>query len=163
MNTPKPNKFFAKKVEVNGEKYDSKFEHRYHLQLQADPRVRSIKRQVTYTLQDGFRNRQGKWIRPITYIADYVVEYHGDPQTYVIDTKSPYTKTPDYRIKAKLFQHRYPDLIFLEVMDDGQKARRHVQPVHEADRVRDKELPPPKERARRSRSRHNVAFDKLPD
>lgn len=65
--------------------------------------------QKEYVLQDGFE-RNGKRILPITYIADFYIEY-SDGRTEVIDIKGCPDTTA--KIKRKLFWHRYPDTDYL--------------------------------------------------
>lgn len=74
----------------------------------AQGRITKIERQVEYVLQDGFEHEHVK-IRPITYIADFVVTF-ACGQTIVFDFKG----MPDAqaRLKRKMFWYRYPDIPF---------------------------------------------------
>lgn len=67
--------------------------------------VRNYELQKKYILQDGFMH-DGKKVNPITYIADFYIEY-ADGHSEVIDIKG----CPDNvaKIKRKLFWNRYPD------------------------------------------------------
>lgn len=108
-----PNKYNAKKVEINGVQWDSKHEARDGAKLQqlaSAGIISSLQRQVKFVLQEGYRNNQGKAIRPICYIADFV--YERDGQKYVQDSKG--VRTEVYKIKRKLFEKRYPEYIFVE-------------------------------------------------
>ena len=108
-------KYHAKKTEYKGVVYDSKWEAEkaYELDmLQRAGKIKNLQRQVRFILQDGFVNNKGEKIRPISYIADFV--YEKDDKKIVMDTKSPATRTAEYRIKKKLFEYRYKDYIFLE-------------------------------------------------
>ena len=70
--------------------------------------------QPKFILQEGYRDRDGLWVRPITYSADFM--YHKDNQTIVEDVKSPATaKDKAYRIKKKLFVFKNQDLVFKEI------------------------------------------------
>lgn len=62
--------------------------------------------QKTYILQEGFI-RNGKRVLPITYVADFYIEYT-DGKSEVIDVKG----CPDSsaKIKRKLFWKKYPDI-----------------------------------------------------
>ena len=62
--------------------------------------------QKKYELQPKFTH-DGKTVLPITYVADFYIEY-ADGHTEVIDTKG----CPDSvaKIKRKLFWHTYPDV-----------------------------------------------------
>lgn len=108
-----PNKYNAKKVEINGVQYDSRHEARDGAKLQqlaSAGIISNLQRQVRFVLQEGYRNNQGKAIRPICYIADFV--YERDGQKYVQDSKG--VRTEVYKIKRKLFEKRYPEYIFVE-------------------------------------------------
>lgn len=109
------NKYGAKKTEYKGIIYDSKFEAQraYELDmLQRAGKLKDLERQVRFILQDGYVNNQGKSIRPISYIADFVYTEGG--KKIVEDTKSPATRTAEYRIKKKMFEFKYRDYIFVE-------------------------------------------------
>lgn len=62
--------------------------------------------QKKYILQDGFV-RDEKKILPITYVADFYIEY-SDGHTEVIDIKGCPDTTA--KIKRKLFWRKYPDV-----------------------------------------------------
>ena len=90
--------------------FDSKMEMRYYRDVLV-PGVESgtivnYELQKKYVLQSGF-SRQGMKVNPITYVADFYVEY-ADGHTEVIDIKG----FPDTVaiIKRKLFWHVYPDV-----------------------------------------------------
>ena len=61
--------------------------------------------QPEYVLQDGFRF-EGKKHRAIKYVGDFLLRAD-DGSTYVLDTKSEATRTPAFRIKEKLFIHKF--------------------------------------------------------
>lgn len=112
------NKFHAKKVTLDGFKYDSKWEAQkgHELQLKQEAGlIKDLQRQVSFELQEGFTNNQGKKMRPIVYVADFMYFDCETNQTVVMDTKSPATRTDAYMIKKKLFEYKYPQYIFLEV------------------------------------------------
>lgn len=58
-----------------------------------------------YELQEAFRAADGKWIRAITYEADFVYK-DKDGKTIIEDVKSKATKTPAYNIKKKMMAYR---------------------------------------------------------
>ena len=66
------------------------------------------KLQVKYNLQESFKY-MGKTIRAIDYISDFDL-YYSDGRFEVIDTKG--IGTADAKIKAKLFKHKYPNIVF---------------------------------------------------
>ena len=106
-------KYGAHKTELDGITFDSKKEaKRYALlkQLERFGMISDLRRQVPFELQPGYTNNQGKKIRAITYVADFVYVENGK-QT-VEDTKG--FKTKEYQIKRKLFEYKYPEYIFVE-------------------------------------------------
>ena len=110
------NKYGAKKTEYKGIIYDSKWEaHRaYELDmLERAGQIFDLRRQVRFILQEDYINNKGEKVRPISYIADFVyITKTG--QKVVEDTKSPATRTSEYRIKKKMFEYRYKDYLFVE-------------------------------------------------
>ena len=62
--------------------------------------------QKKYILQDGFEH-DGKRVLPITYVADFYIEY-SDGRIEVIDIKGCPDTTA--KIKRKLFWYKYPDI-----------------------------------------------------
>lgn len=56
--------------------------------------------------------REGKTVRAIKYVADFVVTL-ADGTREVVDTKG--YKTPEYKLKKKLLLYKYPGIIFKEV------------------------------------------------
>lgn len=110
------NKYGAEKTEWNGRVYDSKKEAKRAAALEQQEKfgiIKNLQKQVAFELQPGYTNNQGKKIRPITYIADFV--YQKDNVFYVEDVKgSAKTLTDAYKIKKKLFEYKYPGYIFVE-------------------------------------------------
>lgn len=111
------NKYGATKLEVDGHLFDSKAEAREYEQLkllQKAGRIKSIELQPRFLLQPGYE-RNGKKVRAIYYIADFLV-FTADDKEIVIDVKSEITeKNKVYRLKRKLLLYRYPNLDFREV------------------------------------------------
>lgn len=113
----KPNKYHAIKTECDGIVFDSKLEQRKWEELKRLERIGVIKdleRQVRFILQDGYVNNQGKKIRPISYIADFVYYDVKKKKKFVMDTKSKATRTQVYLIKKKMFGYKFPEIIFIE-------------------------------------------------
>lgn len=102
----KQSKYKNKKIIYNGIKFDSKREcKRYKellLLLKANE-IKDLQLQKRFVLQDSFKF-QGKTIRSITYIADFVY-YDKNGNMIVEDTKG--VKTEVYKIKKKMFQKKY--------------------------------------------------------
>ena len=62
-----------------------------------------------FILQEGFKTRDWETIRKMEYIADFTIDYNGD--IYIVDAKGMATEA--FKIKRKLFLHRYPDKILI--------------------------------------------------
>ena len=100
----------------NGIVFDSKLEMRYYRDVLC-PGVESgiityYELQKEYVLQPGFQ-RNGKTVRPITYVADFYIEY-ADGRVEVVDTKG----CPDNlaKMKRKMFWYVYPDIEYLWIV-----------------------------------------------
>ena len=105
----KNNKYGNKKV--NG--YDSEKEYKRSLQLkqlQKEGKISELEEQKVFILQESFKNNQNKTIKSIKYIADYFYIENG--VEVAEDVKG--FKTDVYKIKAKLFQKKYPNIKFIE-------------------------------------------------
>ena len=113
LKQQKQSKYHAKNVEVDGVVYDSKKEANRGaiLNKQAEMGIiTGLERQVQFLLQPEYTNNQGKKIRPITYVADFVYVKAG--QKYVEDVKG--FRTPEYKLKKKIFEYKYPQYTFVE-------------------------------------------------
>lgn len=111
-------KYHNVKAEYNGVVYDSKKEMRRAGALDMMARIGAItdlERQKAFELQPGYVNNKGQKIRPITYYADF---YYFDKERGVWvaeDVKSPATRQDKvYRIKKKMFEYKYPNILFIE-------------------------------------------------
>lgn len=101
-------KYNAKKVEIDGIKFDSKAEGEYYLHLKQQVSERQIlgfERQKRMLLQEGFsvEGVKGK-IRPIFYVVDFIIAENDGTLTYV-DVKG--METDVFKLKKKLFMKRY--------------------------------------------------------
>lgn len=100
----------AEKRSCDGIVFDSSLEMKYYRDvlrpLVESGLVKNYELQKKYILQEGFK-RNGKAVLPITYIADFYIEY-ADGHSEVIDIKG----CPDNvaKIKRKLFWYCYPDV-----------------------------------------------------
>ena len=113
--TKKENKYHTQKTTVGGIEFDSKKESKRFMELQyleKAGKIKDLQRQVRFILQDGFIDRDGNKIRPISYLADYYYVQNG--QKVVEDCKSPATRTQVYLVKKKMFLFRYRDIKFIE-------------------------------------------------
>ena len=106
------NKYNAKKIVCDGQRFDSKAEfHRWQelKLLEASGAIENLRRQVEYVLipeqrEPGDGKKKGKLLeRKCSYFADFV--YEKDGETVVEDTKG--VKTKEYVIKRKLLLERH--------------------------------------------------------
>lgn len=98
--------------------FDSKKEARRYDELFVLLRagkIRNLRLQAQYTLQESYVTPDGERVRAIRYVADFAYERATAPDRagdihwlpVVEDVKSQATKTDKYKIKAKLFRERY--------------------------------------------------------
>jgi len=95
---------------VDGITFASKKEANRYSELKIMQRAGIIKKftlQPEFILQEGYRRKDGKAIRPIKYIADFKVEYP-DGHIEIEDTKG--VETQLFKIKRKILECKY-DLI----------------------------------------------------
>lgn len=107
-------KYHNNKCEVDGIKFDSALECNYYCQLKMlrmRGEVKDFEMQVPFVLQPSFK-REGKTIRAIKYIADFVVTL-ADGTQEVVDTKG--YPTAEYKLKRKLLLYKYPNIKFREI------------------------------------------------
>ena len=113
------------KVEIDGIKFMSPGEAERYLELQ----IRQMKGenfelflQPKFELQPKFR-KNGVLIRPIAYIADFKI-IHGDGRVEIEDVKGwgGYT-TPDFKLKRKMFEFKYPELSLILLKRLGKPKR----------------------------------------
>ena len=117
-NIQPKSKYNAKKVEIDGHKFDSIKESRRYEELKILEHAGHIKDlvlQPKFELQTSFR-KNGKVYRSITYIADFQYFDLAQNKTIIEDVKSKATKTKVYEIKKKLFEKKYPDLTIKEIL-----------------------------------------------
>lgn len=69
--------------------------------LERTGKIKDLKQQPKFTLQEGFKRADGKKVRPITYRADFSFYDNDHDRFRVIDTKG--YKTQVYRLKEKMF------------------------------------------------------------
>ncbi len=90
--------------------FDSVMEMKYYrdviLPLSRSGVITHYELQKEYVLQPKYIH-EGKSIRPITYVADFYIEY-SDGRIEVIDTKGCADSVA--KIKKKMFMYQYPDL-----------------------------------------------------
>ena len=111
----KRHKYRAKPTVVDNVRFDSKREAEVYVELLTllrAGRIKTLQLQPAFPLQPAFVSA-GKTIREIDYVADFMVVWdHGNggrcagDQT-IIEVKG--YKTPEYRLKLKLFLFKYPE------------------------------------------------------
>jgi hypothetical protein len=107
-------KYNTVRTEFDGIKFASKKEAEYYknlLLLKQAGEVIDIKLQPEFELQEGYI-KDGAKIRPIKYIADFLVVYK-DGHIEIIDTKG-YRKDKVYLLKKKLFHYKFKGLTIKE-------------------------------------------------
>lgn len=125
VEQPRRQKYGNQVTEVDGERYESKWEMQRYGELQEQERqglISDLRRQVEFALD--VRSHLGHPVRICCYVADAV--YRKDGATVVEDTKSEATrKKESYRIKAKLFEALY-GLKILEVVRAPRRRKSRV-------------------------------------
>lgn len=107
-------KYFNVPTEIDGIKFDSIKESEYYLYLKSLKKEGEIKEftlQPKFELQAGFE-KDGCKYRPINYISDFDVTY-ADGRREIVDVKGVMTDV--FKMKAKMFDFRYPDLTLVLV------------------------------------------------
>jgi hypothetical protein len=110
--TPDASKYNARKKVVDGHTFDSTAEARAYQLLKIWERhgaIAALTLQPSFVLQPKFR-QDGKTHRQIAYRADFQFVRSG--QTVVVDVKGFATQA--YKIKRKLFQRIFPEIVFEE-------------------------------------------------
>jgi hypothetical protein len=107
------NKYGAIPTRVDGIKFASRTEARFYnyvKRLQEEGEIVSVGCQVPFQLLDPFEDGQGEHVRGIKYIADFDIIW-ANGERWVVDTKGG-VLTDVFKIKAKLFKARYPEIHF---------------------------------------------------
>ena len=100
-------KYHARKTVVDGITFDSKKEAKRYGELRLLQRagaIMGLQRQVRYELIPAF-DAGGKHYRPTSYVADFVYTDCKTGTEVVEDCKG--YRTDVYRLKAKMFAHKY--------------------------------------------------------
>jgi hypothetical protein len=107
---PKSRKYHNQPLVVDGQHFDSRAEAaRYLVLLERQQRgqISGLRTQPRYELQAAFRDAQGRMTRAIVYVADFEYREKGG-QLVAEDVKGMETQV--WRIKAKMFKNRYPEI-----------------------------------------------------
>lgn len=100
-------KYHATKAVVDGITFDSKREAKRYHELKLMERagaIKNLQRQVRYELIPAF-DAGGKHYRPTSYVADFVYVDTKSGEEVVEDCKG--FRTEVYKLKAKMFAHKY--------------------------------------------------------
>lgn len=100
-------KYKARKTTIDGQTFDSLIEAKYYIYLkekQSRGEIQGFKCQPVFLLQEAFK-KDGQTFRRIDYKADFEVTYP-DNSIEIIDVKG--METEAFKIKRKLFEHKYP-------------------------------------------------------
>lgn len=132
------NKFGNEAVMVDGYHFDSQAEaDRYGVlrAAQMAGAITDLELQPRYTLQEGFRDSRGKWIRPIAYQADFrywevrpgsLLRVAEDVKGVRVNRRTGQrtsTETAEFRLKVKLWQHIYGDYSELRIIGSDGSVR----------------------------------------
>lgn len=102
----KKSKYGAKKVEIDGIKFDSRRESERYIilkHLQQIGAIKDLQLQVPFELQPKYVI-DGKTIRAIKYVADFV--YKDKSGNTVVEDSKGY-RTKEYLLKKKLFEYKF--------------------------------------------------------
>lgn len=113
-------KYHNNKIQYNGITFDSIKEKNRYLWLKVleeEGKISELELQKKFELQESFVNNEGKKERPIYYIADFFY-YSNELHCYIAeDVKSEITRQDKvYRLKKKMFEYQYPNIVFKEVL-----------------------------------------------
>ncbi len=106
---PKRHKYSARKKEVDGITFDSTAEAKRYVELkalQSSGAIRDLALQPRFTLQEGMTGCDGKRVRKIEYVADFMYRIGG--VVTIEDVKG--IITPVFALKLKMFKAKYPKL-----------------------------------------------------
>lgn len=100
-------KYHNKITVIDNIKFQSQKEGMRYLYLKNEMKlgiISDLKLQVKYNLQPSFKIN-GKTIREINYVADFVYKTNDKGETIIEDVKG--MKTAIYKLKAKMFAYKY--------------------------------------------------------
>lgn len=117
MGEVKTGKYHNQKTKVDGIPFDSQKEARRFIELRSllkAGKIRNLKLQPQFTLQESYVTPEGERVRAVRYVADFSYERPVEPWqngciywvSVVEDVKSKATRTAQYEIKRKLMLER---------------------------------------------------------
>lgn len=111
----KQSKYGAKKVVIDGIKFDSQKEGNHYLELKLIEKqglIKDLRMQVRFELQPSYK-KNGKTIRAIYYVADFTYIDKKTNKMIVEDTKG--FRTEVYKLKKKILEYKFPEMEIKEV------------------------------------------------
>lgn len=91
-------------IDEEGNKWDSKREYKFYLQLLENDKIKDIERQVEYVLIPKQTDENGKFLfHPTKYLLDFKYYSEEDNKYHYVDVKG--FKTEEYKIKKKLLYY----------------------------------------------------------
>lgn len=111
----KVSKYGAKKITVDGIKFDSIMESDFYLLLKKKKIKFSL--QPKFELQAGFKKKDKRYLA-VNYIGDFRVN------DTIIDVKG--MKTPVFNLKKKLFEYKYSELDLVCITKCPYKYKEHA-------------------------------------
>lgn len=123
-------RYYNRKVTLFNIVFDSQGEGERYLKLldrQERGEIKNLTVQPRFVLQPSFK-RGKKTIRKIEYIADFqydengvtvVEDYKGKAKKGKNGKKARTTETPEFRLKAKILQFKFPEIDFRVVTDEA--------------------------------------------
>lgn len=102
-------KYNAHKTVVDGKNFDSNAEAVMYSQLkmmEKAGKIEELETQIAFVLQPGY-SLNGKRIRPIVYVADFMFYDTELKRARVLDCKG--FKTKEYQLKKKIFDYIHRD------------------------------------------------------
>ena len=100
-------KYNSKKIEYNGERFDSKKEcerYLYLKEMEENGEIHNLKRQVPIILLEGYQLEGERKVQPIKYMCDFIYD-DSNGTTHYEDCKG--FRTEVYKLKKKMFESRY--------------------------------------------------------
>lgn len=118
MGEVKTGKYRNVRTKVDGISFDSQKEARRFIELKfllQAGRIRNLKLQPQFTIQESYVTPEGERVRAVRYVADFSYERPTSPDKngyihwikVVEDVKSHATRTAQYEIKRKLMLERF--------------------------------------------------------
>ncbi len=124
-SAPKNSKYKNEPTHVAGIRFDSKKEAGRYIELMSllhAGKIKDLKLQAQFTLQEAYTSESGERVRGIRYVADFAYKRATMPDCtgtvhwvpVVEDVKSRPTKTAIYEMKKKLLRERF-NIVITEV------------------------------------------------